>query len=58
MFKEEAFRSWKDFEMSERRRVATFQLSVDNLARDLYLEMGSGQEEKEDSEVVELNFDY
>ncbi len=58
MFKEEAFRSWKDFEMSERRRVATFQLSVDNLARDLYLEMGPAQEEKEDSEVVELNFDY
>jgi hypothetical protein len=58
MFKEEAFRSWKDFEMSERRRVATFQLSVDNLARDLYLEMGSTEQEKEDSEVVELNFDY
>jgi hypothetical protein len=58
MFKEEAFRSWKDFEMSERRRVATFQLSVDNLARDLYLEMGPAQEEKEESEVVELNFDY
>ena len=57
MFKEETFRSWKDFEMSERRRVNTFQLSVDNLARDLYLEMGPVEEEKEDCEVTELNFD-
>lgn len=57
MFKEEAFRSWKDFEMSERRRVATFQLSVDSLAGDLYLELAPEREEKEDSEVAELNFD-
>ena len=58
MFKEEPFRSWKDFEMSERRRVATFQLSVDNLARDLYLEMGHSEEDRDDGDVVELNFDY
>ena len=57
MFKEEAFRSWKEFEMAERRRVATFQLSVDSLARDLYLEM-EPIAEMEDDEVVELNFDY
>ncbi|MBN2717688.1 MAG: hypothetical protein JXX14_17695 [Deltaproteobacteria bacterium] len=57
MFKDEAFRSWKEFEMSERRRVATFQLSVDNLARDLYLEMTPAEDEKEDCDVAELNFD-
>ncbi|MBN2341525.1 MAG: hypothetical protein JXX29_20360 [Deltaproteobacteria bacterium] len=56
MLKEESYRSWKEFEMSERRRVATFQLSVDNLARDLYLELE--REEQEDAEVTELNFDY
>lgn len=57
MQKEESYRSWKEFETSERRRVATFQLSVDNLARDLYLEMAPSREQAEDSEVAELNFD-
>lgn len=57
MQKEKSFRSWKEFEMAERRRVATFQLSVDNLARDLYLEMGCQVEERDDAEVTELNFD-
>jgi hypothetical protein len=56
MFMEESFRSWKEFEMEERRRVATFQLSVDSLARDLYLETDP-LEEPEDGEVVELDFD-
>ncbi|MBN2529342.1 MAG: hypothetical protein JXR76_23340 [Deltaproteobacteria bacterium] len=58
MFKEEAFRSWKEFEMSERRRVATFQLSVDNLAQDLYLEQGTAAEDKDEFETAELNFDF
>ncbi len=53
----ESFKSWQDFEVSERRRVATFQLSVDNLARDLYLETETFQEEKQDPELMELNFD-
>lgn len=57
MQKDESYRSWKEFEMSERRRVATFQLSVDNLARDLYLELEPSKDEKDESEVAELNFD-
>ena len=53
----ESFKSWQEFETSERRRVATFQMSVDNLARDLYLETETFEVETVDSEVKELNFD-
>jgi hypothetical protein len=53
----ESFRSWQEFETSERRRVATFQMSVDNLARDLYLETEIVETDLNDSEVKELNFD-
>lgn len=50
---EESYRSWKEFEEIERRRVATFQLSIDDLARDLYVDTS-----RDDSdELEELNFD-
>jgi len=55
MLKEEVFRSWREFEMSERRRVGTFQLSVDDLARDLYMDSAFSVEE---DDGAELNFDY
>ena len=55
MYKEEAYRSWQDFEISERRRVGSFQLSVDDLARDLYIENPRIQE-NDDEELSELNF--
>jgi hypothetical protein len=51
---ENLYRSWKDFEMSERRRVGTFQLSVDDLAEDLYIEPPLYAE---DQELSELNFE-
>ena len=50
---EETYRSWKEFEQLERRRVGTFQLCVDDLAKDLYVD----QVRTSDDEVEELNFD-
>ncbi len=51
---EESYRSWKEFEEIERRRVTTVQLSIDDLARDLYVDPRSLEDE---DEVEELNFD-
>ena len=48
------YRSWKEFEMSERRRVGTIQLSVDDLARDLYVDCLL---DEDNDEVEELFFD-
>ncbi|MBN2801997.1 MAG: hypothetical protein JXR91_02765 [Deltaproteobacteria bacterium] len=53
----ESFKSWQDFEIAERRRVGTFQLSVDNLARDLYMEIDTSGDDFKEHEVMELNFD-
>jgi hypothetical protein len=50
---EETYRSWKEFEELERRRVATFQLSIDDLARDLYVDTSL----EEEDELEELDFD-
>jgi len=51
---DEVYRSWKEFESSERRRVGTFQLSLDDLAKDMYIEQ---KRPVDDDEVAELNFD-
>ena len=50
---EETYRSWKEFEELERRRVATFQMSIDDLARDLYVDTSL----EEQDEVEELDFE-
>ncbi len=52
---EKGFSTWKDFTQNEYRRCNTFQLSIDDLARDLYQE---NVEDKKDDEEEELNFDY
>ncbi|MCK9522027.1 MAG: hypothetical protein M0R76_03150 [Proteobacteria bacterium] len=54
MLKEEGYRSWEEFESMERRRVGTFQLSIDDLARDWYMDGSYGADEEEERE---LNFD-
>jgi hypothetical protein len=48
------YRSWEDFKKDEYRRCGTFQLSIDELARDLYYEdqLYNNEEEEE-----ELNFE-
>ncbi len=51
---EREYRSWDHFRKSEYRRVATFQLSVEELANDLYYE---DKNQKNDEEEEELNFD-
>jgi hypothetical protein len=52
---DKGFRTWKDFTQHEYRRVNTFQLCVDDLAKDLYYDDTPDLSEKEDTE--ELNFD-
>lgn len=49
---EKIYRTWQEFEREERRRVGTFQLSIDDLERDLYYE-----DLYEDDEPKELDFD-
>ncbi len=56
MMEDLSYRSWDDFNRSEDRRVGTFQLSVDDLARDLYYENRPYNDD--DEEEDELNFDY
>jgi len=51
-YEEITYRSWDEFEKEQRRRVATFQLSLDDLAQDLYVDFDLDEEE-----VKELNFD-
>jgi hypothetical protein len=51
----ETYRTWMDFEQIERRKVGTFQLCIDDLAKDLYIDYPA---EKEDEEEQELNFDF
>jgi hypothetical protein len=49
---EKVFRNLRELESEEMRRHATFQLCIDELARDLYFE-----EESETETEKELNFD-
>jgi hypothetical protein len=53
MKQDNIYRNWEEFEREERRRYATFQLSLDELAKDLYID----NEIEEEEEVKELNFD-
>lgn len=52
MQRERTYQSWEEFERDQRRRYATFQLSIEELARDLYMDL-----EDEDEEPKELDFD-
>jgi hypothetical protein len=47
------YRSWQEFEKEQRRRCGTFQLSLEELASDLYIDI----EPETDEEVEELDFD-
>lgn len=51
-YEEITYRSWQDFEKEQRRRVATFQLCLDDLAQDLYVDFDADL-----ADVEELNFD-
>lgn len=51
---EKGYRSWDDFTKTEYRRCGTFQLSLEELARDLYYD---DSPYKKDDEEEELNFD-
>jgi predicted O-methyltransferase YrrM len=51
-YQEITYRSWQEFEKEQRRQVATFQLSLDELARDLYVDF-----DLDEDELKELNFD-
>ena len=48
-----AFQSWKEFTQNEYRRCATFQLSIEELAKDLYYD----ERMEEAGETEELNFE-
>ena len=52
---EKGFRTWKEFTQHEYRRVNTFQLCVDDLAKDLYYD--DAHEPTDNEETDELNFD-
>ena len=51
----ETYRTWREFEQIENRKIGTFQLCIDDLAKDLYIDILS---EKDDAESEELNFDH
>ena len=51
----ETYRNWIDFEQTERRKMGTFQLCIDDLAKDLYIDFPV---EKEEEELKELDFDH
>ncbi len=48
-----SFRSWKDFTEQQNRKSNTFQLSIDELERDLYFDESEYKRDRED----ELFFD-
>lgn len=48
------YRTWKDFTEQQYRKSNTFQLSIDELAHDLYYDESN---DKRDMEEEELNFD-
>ena len=51
---QEPYRTWEDFKKEQYRRCNTFQLSIDELAKDLYYD---DKPEVDEEEVQELNFD-
>lgn len=51
MQREKVYQTWEEFEREQRRRYATFQLSIEELARDLYMDL------EEEDEPKELDFD-
>jgi len=53
MKQDKIYRNWEEFEREQRRRYATFQLSLDELAKDLYIDYDDDPEE----DIKELNFD-
>jgi len=53
MQNEKVYNTWAEFEREQRRRYATFQLSIEELARDLYMDF----EEDNDDEPKELDFE-
>ena len=53
---EKEYRTWKEFNQQELRRVGTFQLSIDDLAHDLYFDDKMDKRDEEEEEE-ELNFD-
>jgi hypothetical protein len=48
------YRTWKDFTEQQYRKSNTFQLSIDELARDMYYDDSAYKKDLEDDE---LNFD-
>ena len=50
---DKVYKTWVEFEREQRRRYATFQLSIEELAKDLYMDI----EDEDDEEPQELNFD-
>lgn len=53
---DKGFRTWRDFNEQEYRRCGTFQLCIDDLARDLYYD--ERLQKRQEDEEEELNFDY
>ena len=53
MQREKAYQSWEEFERDLRRRYATFQLSIEELAKDLYMDL----DDEDDEDPKELDFD-
>jgi len=49
-----SYSSWKEFTQDEFKRFGTFQLSIDELAKDVYYD----DAKDDDEEIEELNFDY
>lgn len=50
---DKSYKTWREFQQEQFRRCSTVQLSIEELARDLYYD-----EEVETEEVQELDFDY
>jgi hypothetical protein len=51
----ETYRTWREFEQTECRKMGTFQLCIDDLAKDLYIDILS---ERDNEEPEELDFDH
>ncbi len=46
------YRSWKDFTEQQYRKSNTFQLSIDELERDLYYDEKPYKQDDEDDELI------
>ena len=53
---EDTYRSYKEFEQMGRRKIGTFQLCIDALAKDLYYDQQIELDNEE--EIKELDFDF